>query len=663
MDNHRADIDGLRAIAVLLIFIFHLGGPVSGGFVGVDVFFVISGFLITSIIIRDIENRRFTFVGFYARRIRRIFPALLTMLTVVLLIGVFFLMPGDYDVTGRSALYAAASVSNFYFLKHTGYFDVASETMPLLHTWSLAIEEQFYLLWPATLMILVQLVGRSRRAIGLFVAAICATSLTLCIYRTQINPKAAFYLPHTRIWELDVGVLLAIIPRARYTPSRVIANVAGLAGLSLVLLSAFELTRSAPFPGYDAVMPVAGAALLVAPWRSTGLVQSLLSYSPFTFVGRISYSLYLWHWPIITLYRHYRMEAPMLPLEVAILAAVILIVSWVSWAFVEEPFRRSRGEGASIGFGLTATTVVGMLAFLVAYNVGFPQRAPGSERYASAAVMWDWNCPHERDLSNLGLDGSSCVLGDDKAKLEALLIGDSHAEHFAPLINAAAQELGTAVVLRPSCMPLLGATSLHRFWPAIPNHDQICSERMKAILSYIRSQPDLDLIILSAAWIGYPPDLYRDIADRRDIQRGLELFTQGFDEFFQSLGRPGLRFLVIGDVPMLLPYSHACLSHARGMILRSACPETVAKTPLSLGGAYAENVRAVIRKLPERWPNVSVVLPQDFMCDSDGCPTSLNGEFLYRDTNHIRRNLLPETTSQLVHLLHLPQKLSDRSSP
>jgi peptidoglycan/LPS O-acetylase OafA/YrhL len=128
MDNHRADIDGLRAIAVLLIFIFHLGGPVSGGFVGVDVFFVISGFLITSIIIRDIENRRFTFVGFYARRIRRIFPALLTMLTVVLLIGVFFLMPGDYDVTGRSALYAAASVSNFYFLKHTGYFDVASKS-------------------------------------------------------------------------------------------------------------------------------------------------------------------------------------------------------------------------------------------------------------------------------------------------------------------------------------------------------------------------------------------------------------------------------------------------------------------------------------------------------------------------------------------------------
>src|SRR4051794_26669742 len=212
MDNHRADIDGLRAIAVLLIFIFHLGGPVSGGFVGVDVFFVISGFLITSIIIRGIENRSFTFVGFYARRIRRIFPALLTMLTVVLLAGIFLLMPGDYDVTGRSALYAAASASNFYFLKHTGYFDVASEMMPLLHTWSLAIEEQFYLLWPITLVLLVRLVGLNRRAIGLYVAAICAISLALCIHQTQINPKAAFYLPHTRIWELDVGVLLAIIP-------------------------------------------------------------------------------------------------------------------------------------------------------------------------------------------------------------------------------------------------------------------------------------------------------------------------------------------------------------------------------------------------------------------------------------------------------------------
>src|SRR3954453_7288099 len=217
--SHRADIDGLRAVAVLLIVFFHLGSYPPGGFVGVDVFFVISGFLITTIILRDIEVGRFSFAAFYARRMRRILPALLVMLIVALGAGAFLLMPGDYEATGRSALYAAGSLSNFYFFNHTGYFDVASDLMPLLHTWSLGVEEQFYLVWSALLVFIVAIVGTSRPRVGFAVAVLCFTSLAWCLYQTLNDPKAAFYLPQTRAWELGVGALLAIVPRSRYPAS------------------------------------------------------------------------------------------------------------------------------------------------------------------------------------------------------------------------------------------------------------------------------------------------------------------------------------------------------------------------------------------------------------------------------------------------------------
>ncbi|MBR1209896.1 acyltransferase family protein [Bradyrhizobium sp. JYMT SZCCT0180] len=660
---YRPDIDGLRAIAVLLIVIFHLGGPISGGFVGVDVFFVISGFLITKIIIQDIDSGSFSFSAFYARRIRRIFPALLVMLTIVLVSGAFLLMPGDYEVTARSVLYASVSASNFYFLKHTGYFDVASEMMPLLHTWSLAIEEQFYLVWPATLVFLVHLFGRSRRNIGLFVAIVCAAGFVLCIHQTQTNPKAAFYLPHTRAWELDVGALLAVIPRARYTASRVVAHIAGLAGLALILWSALSLTRSSPFPSYHAALPVAGAALLVAPWRSVGLVQRLLSFAPFTFVGKISYSLYLWHWPIITLYRHYQMDAPMSVIEQACLAVIILVVSWASWTFVEEPFRRSRRDAqVSIGCGLTATAAVGLLAFVIVIKSGFPERAPGAEQYASLEVMWNWDCRHKREIPIS--HPSSCVLGTGDTKIAGLLIGDSHAQHFAPLIDVAAQEIGIsfATSQNQGCMPLLGSTSLRRFFPPDPGYGQHCAKLIAPILSYVRSNPDINVIILAAAWVGYPTDLYRDSPNERGGQRGIELMADAFDEFFRSLDRPGLKFLVIGDVPQVLPYNYLCLSKSP-MILRRPCPPPILKTPRSTFGAYQEEIRSSLRDLTNRWPNVSVLLPHDLMCDDDGCSTSLNGDYLYRDLNHLRRNLTPETATQLVHLLRLPSAISATLPP
>ena len=657
--SHRPDIDGLRAVAVLLIVFFHLGLDPPGGFVGVDVFFVISGFLITTIILRDIEASRFSFAAFYARRMRRILPALLVMLSVALGAGAFLLMPGDYEATGRSALYAAGSLSNFYFFKHTGYFDVASDLMPLLHTWSLGVEEQFYLVWPALLVFIIAIVGSSRRKVGFVVAVLSLTSLAWCLYRMLDDPKAAFYLPQARAWELGVGALLAIVPRSRYPASLAIAAAAGLAGLALILWGACSLTSASPFPGANAIAPVAGAALLIAPWRATGPIQKALSFGPFTFLGRISYSLYLWHWPILVLYRQYQLGAPLSTIESVVLAVVILAVSWISCVFVEEPVRRSDwAMSATIKAGLATASAVAMAGFAIAIEGGFPSRAPGAERYASPDVMWDWNCRHVQDLSGSGLPGPYCILGAARSKIAALLIGESHAEHMAPLIDLAAGENGTSVAFsntRPACMPLLGSTSVQRYFPQSPNYNQFCADLIRPVLNYIRTSHDLNLVILSSAWVGYPSDLYRDDPSERNAAHGLDLLRQAFDEFFSSLDRPGLRFLVIGPVPSLLPYNHSCLSK-NGMIFRHPCPMTMLKTPGAT--SYEQRVLAVIRDLPSRWPHVSVLLPRDFMCDDEGCPTSLNGEFLYRDTNHLRRNLRAETTEQLVKLLHLPETLA-----
>jgi peptidoglycan/LPS O-acetylase OafA/YrhL len=662
--SYRADIDGLRAIAVLLIVFFHLGAYPPGGFIGVDIFFVISGFLITIIIVQEHGAGRFSFMAFYARRIKRILPALLVMLAVVLGAGAFLLMPGDYEVTGRSALYTATSLSNFYFLRHTGYFDAAADMMPLLHTWSLGVEEQFYLVWPAAFVFIVSIVGSSRRKLAAVVAILCLVSLAWCLYQMRSDPKDAFYLPQTRAWELGIGALLAILPRSTYSTSWAVASAAGFTGLALILWSACSLTSTSPFPGSNALAPIAGAALLVAPWRATGPVQKILALQPFTFFGRISYSLYLWHWPIVVLYRQYQLGAPLSPLESNILAAIILAAAWISWAFVEEPARRSRWSvSTSIGTGLAGASAVALAGFGIATAHGLPSRAPDSERYASGEVMWNWNCPHPRDLSGSGLPATSCILGANTSKPTGLLLGDSHAEHFAPLIDVAAREIGTSVVAfsGPRCMPLLGSTSVKRNYPELPDYNEFCAGLIKPFLEYIRTSPDLNLVVLASAWISYPPLLYRGDPNDRSDQHGLELLREAFDEFFRSLARPGLKFLVIGNVPPLMHYfNHTCLSNG-GIILRfshSPCPAEMLETPSTFRAAYFEDVRTIIRDLPSRWANVSVLIPQDFICTSRGCPNTLNGEFLYRDESHIRRNLKAETTEQLVHLLHLPEALA-----
>src|SRR3954452_19718161 len=319
-DRYRPDIDGLRAIAVMLVVNFHaFPEAMPGGFIGVGIFFVISGFLITGILTRDLDSARFSLLHFYERRIRRIFPALLVMLVAVLGLGFFWLLPGPYARLGADVLASAAFTANIALLLQSGYFDVESAKQPLLHMWSLGTEEQFYLVWPPILM----LAARFRiRALGV-TAAIGLASFVLNVVLIGENPVATFYLPFTRAWELLAGGALACA-WDRIPQHQSAANWRAGAGIVLIVIAAALLDPHRAFPGWWAVLPVAGGVLLLSAPSAWG-VRHLLASPPMVRIGLISYPLYLWHWPLLAFAAIIKF-APLTLLEsqLVVLASVLL---------------------------------------------------------------------------------------------------------------------------------------------------------------------------------------------------------------------------------------------------------------------------------------------------------------------------------------------------
>lgn len=291
--DYRSDIDGLRAVAVLGVLVYHYGATwLPGGFTGVDVFFVISGFLITSILRREILAGEFSLLGFYDRRLRRIAPALFAVLLVSLVAGWFLLIPGDYADMAKSAAYSAGGLGNLYFFWNTGYFDQAADLQPMLHMWSLGVEEQFYFVWPPLLFLLMTRLSSQRVVVGVLAIGL-AVAFAFAVWDVSVHPKAAFYLPHARAWELALGAILAFLPRIG---NRLLSEVMVAAGLALIAWSYLVITSKDPFPGLNAAYACIGAALVIWP-KSPTFFAGPLSLRPMVWVGLISYSLYLWHWP------------------------------------------------------------------------------------------------------------------------------------------------------------------------------------------------------------------------------------------------------------------------------------------------------------------------------------------------------------------------------
>lgn len=494
--SYRPDIDGLRAIAVLVVIAFHIGiYRLHGGFIGVDVFFVISGFLICSLIYGDLEGGRFSLARFYERRIRRILPALLVVLATTTIAAAFVLLPARLEDYARSLAAAALSFSNVHFWQTAGYFDAPAEVRPLLHTWSLAVEEQFYLVFPL-LMALLHRFGR--RVVIATLATLGAVSLAVSVFGVYWGDRsAAFYLPFGRAWELMLGALIALdaAPRLR----GLWAHGASIAGLALIAGSALWMSSTSPFPGLGALPACLGAALVIAAGRGgEGVVARVLAWRPVVFIGLISYSLYLWHWPIIVLVKEATLEPRLSHLQQAEVLAACVALSLFSWALVERPMRRAPApRGLVFGAAGAGTLAVVAAAFTVMAGRGWPERLPGHAAQTASYVGYTDPANFRTGVCfidsrhDTAIFRASVCLRQAPNEQTVVLMGDSHAAH---LWRALANEMPHANVLQATasgCRPTVAQAD----WAAAR-----CVRVMNYMFEHYLPTHNVDLLLLSAAW-------------------------------------------------------------------------------------------------------------------------------------------------------------------
>lgn len=631
---YRPDIDGLRAIAVGTVVLFHAKlGLVPGGYTGVDVFFVISGFLISSIIWRELQAGTFTFAGFYERRIRRIFPVLALILLVTLVLGALVLAPQDYFLMGRSARATAAFYSNFYFNSQFGYFMPMAETQALLHTWSLAVEEQFYLVAPFFLILLARLQIRYRVVVFL---ALFAASLAISSIGAFDENKAAFYLPQSRAFELMIGMAL-VIGLGPVWANNLARELAAFAGLGMIAAAAFLYSEETPFPGLAAAMPCLGTALLIST-ASNGstLISRALSVPAMVAVGRISYSLYLWHWPLFVFAEYEYGER--LPITYRVgLIGVAVALSFLTFRFVEQPARRRTpvvSRWIVIGTGLSAMAVLVALSQGVIQTKGWPGRlepnvAAFSRLVTTSTVGVPCKDPEDKLTSLPG-----CAIGaKDVAIPTALLWGDSHAMVLVPRLStiAAAKDVRVEVVVAGACPPFLPeATTAAGL--KVPARCEAVSRRVAAMLH----RKEIRHVMVTARWAFYAEGSSFDRGvtqpnrfDTGDLQQNRRLFVDSFRATIVAITAMGHTVSVIGPVPELNRDVPNAMMKA---LMRGEDPKITA--PVS---AFAERQAAVLGALDavSHLPGVRIAYPHKVLCGVRDCETSSDGKPLYTDANHL----------------------------
>jgi len=632
--SYRADIDGLRAVAVLAVVLYHSGlRAFSGGFVGVDVFFVISGFLITSIIWGQLGRGSFSIGGFYERRIRRIFPALFTVVAATTAAAWLWMMPFDLQAFGASLAVMAGFASNFYFNK-SGYFDGGAHIEPLLHTWSLAVEEQFYIVFPIVLALLARRgAATTRRVVVLLVAA----SLVANVLGVRSSASSAFYMPWQRAWELLAGSLLALgcVPRIA---SRGVREALALVGLAAIAVAVFGFDEHTRFPGEAALLPVLGTVLLIHTGgeRPTLVARALGMRAP-VFIGLVSYSLYLWHWPIFAFAR-YRLMREMTAAEGLLLSALALVMAAASWYFVERPFRHTPAQGAARGrsrlfvdAGLCIAVAVTLGGYLY-LSRGLPERLPEPVRAAAIAafdVNPDSDACHNRSPERVNRD-EVCVLGGGSMP-SFVLLGDSFADALVPGIDAAARDAGRTgfVITKGGCPPLQGLGN-----PA-------CRAFNASVLAFLGRHPDIDTVVMMARWSGFAegsrfgedrPKL--SLSDDLTVEPGpaenRRVLARGFERSLGALAPR--RIVIIGFMPEQPASPPRAIAMARQLGLGDIVGVDRATYEQRQGHAHA-----LIDPLALR-ADVSVIDLGPALCDADRCPGERDGVVLYSDDNHISRS-------------------------
>jgi peptidoglycan/LPS O-acetylase OafA/YrhL len=605
---YRQDIDGLRAVAVIAVVLFHaFPSFLKGGFIGVDIFFVISGFLISSILIRELKADAFSIAKFYARRVTRIFPALIAVLIACLVFGWLALLSEEYKSLAKHALAGAGFVSNLVFWSETSYFDVASEAKPLLHLWSLGVEEQFYLLWPLLLLLFVRL----RANVPLAICATIAVSFGLNLFQATHNPTADFYSPLTRVWELLAGALIACTP-SHWKPSFRVANALSCVGTALIVAGLITITSANVFPGTLALVPVTGAALLIAAGPQGLINRIVLSNRLMVGIGLISFPLYLWHWPLLSFPRIIESATPSTSIRIAAVLITILL-SWLTYKFIETPIRTGAiSRAKSVKYLSCAMLAIATAAILIFAKDGLADRAGanpiarypndlGRDPYLAYISSNFSRCSNIelRELSSLDASyGYRCFQSKPDMPIKILLVGDSHAEHWLPGIAEQFIDVNVGSFIQPQ----------------LPSLD---SPAFKAPLDLISKDSNMEIIIISAMWID-------------KIAPGLIEPEKQMSQTLEMLSKSGKHIYVMDDIPAF-PFDPEKCKYGRRF------SSSTSKCEMSLSDYQNQKkyYSTILLSALKQNPNVKFIRAHELLCDTKFCTMRADGKLLYRDTNHL----------------------------
>ncbi|WP_260858598.1 acyltransferase family protein [Paraburkholderia sp. BCC1885] len=653
---YRADIDGLRAVAVLAVVVFHaFPAALPGGFVGVDIFLVISGYLITGILLGDLWADQFSVSRFYARRARRIFPALLTVLLATWAIGWSCLTSDEYKELGKHVLAGAGFLSNWALWTEAGYFDQTASAKPLLHLWSLGVEEQFYIVWPFLL-----LVAFKARRVALFCAAVGLASFMCNLWLTQYHPSAAFYWPMSRIWELAAGAGLAIsrehVVTTRRTPAT--ENALSLAGFLLCVVSFSALNSKLAFPGGWAILPVLGAVALISADPDSLVNRYVLSNRVAVWFGKISYALYLWHWPLLSFAFIMAGDEPSSTVRTGIVV-ISIGLAWLTTISIEQPVRL--GPPARWKLIVPCVLMLG-IAYLggMTYargGLGF-RKGYSPDADAGTATL---GAGHEFVNPACGISSADQRLfpfcaTDRRSPSHFVVWGDSKADAlYWGLVRKSLPGMSWTLIGRPSCAPMVGVS---RISSHVGDDPQMCREANDKALHMLLNNPALTTVVLVMS--------DRDVVDAQFAADGASevdsssAAVEGLDKAVTQLQRAGKHVSLVLDNPRLRD-PRQCMDRRplEWPVVRRALGVTNLGAAKRCAISYSSHVqstaayRAIVGQLEKHHPRMQVYDPAAVLCDIRGniCPMTMNGHYLYSYGDHMSDYANGLAAAQLLPIL------------
>ena len=638
--NYQPHIDGLRAIAVLSVLVFHLDKSwLPGGFVGVDIFFVISGYLITSILTREIDQKRFSLKHFYTRRIKRILPVYFTVAASSLVTGIIILAPSELIKVAESLLASVVFLSNYYFYFNVGYFGGQADLMPLIHMWSLAVEEQFYIFWPIVLMILAAIASPLWRTVVIW--AIFLTSFIISLMLSSSHPDFSYYAIMTRTYELMVGALFAIyMERAKALP-----KVSVWMAFATLILSVIFIRQSMAFPGWIALLPCVATGTLIVKGQESRGVSRFLSAPFMVWVGLLSYSLYMWHWPVISFMRHYFIELEMQHILFAIV--VTFALSMISRHLIEKPMMVSSASfkrSFLLVYILPATILVSVSWFIISNDGVYSRYSNDEQTLLRTSEAVGHHCARSLPYDKPNPD---CLIGEEKTepKAKVLLWGDSHANHFFNTAKVASTSMPVTFEL----VSFAGCPSIRGVFRVNRAYSVKCYEHNEAVWEKLVKNGDFDAIVLASNWANYPRG--NNLGDNEDMSVSTENSSRAFfsnmSNMISDMALLEKPFFIIDSVPNF-PFNPARCNINRKLLGQNRdC--NLEESEYKQG--KAEFTTFIMQEVNDK-RNVHFVSLDDALCEKGVCLSAKDGKALYSDSNHLSEYGSKYVASEFISFLN-----------